>query len=111
MRKIVTYGGFFESFMDSLTPGQQKKVNQLLLVIKTVERIPSKFLGTISDGLYELRIEYESNTFRVFCMFDSNRMIVLFNGFQKKSPKTPPKEIEKAFRIKEEYLYAARQRS
>ena len=106
MRKIVTYGGYFESFMESLTQSQQKKIKQLLLVIKTVDRIPAKFIGTIAAGLFELRAEFESNTFRVFFIFDKGNVIVLLNGFQKKSPRTPQKEVEKALRIKEEYAYA-----
>jgi len=40
----------------------------------------------------------------VFCCFDSGRIVVLFNGFQKKSQKTPKKEIEKALKIKEDYF-------
>lgn len=55
------------------------------------------------DGLFEVRIEYQSNIYRVFCCFDQGKLIVLFNAFQKKTQKTPKKEIEKAMRLKGEY--------
>jgi phage-related protein len=56
------------------------------------------------DGLFAIRIEFESNIFRIFCCFDKGNLVVLFNGFHKKSQKTPKKEIEKALRIMEEYF-------
>ena len=59
---------------------------------------------TGTDGLYEIRIEFESNIYRVFCCFDKGNLVVLFNGFQKKSQKTPKKEIELALKLKEEYF-------
>jgi len=56
------------------------------------------------DGLFEIRIEFESNIFRIFCCFDEGNIVVLFNGFQKKTQKTPKNEIEKAIKIKQEYF-------
>ncbi|MCG8685695.1 MAG: type II toxin-antitoxin system RelE/ParE family toxin, partial [Desulfobacterales bacterium] len=75
-------------------------------VIRTVDRIPQKFLKHIegTDGLYEIRVKAGSDVFRIFCCFDSGRIVVLFNGFQKKSQKTPKKEIEKALKIKQDYF-------
>ena len=57
-----------------------------------------------TDGLYEIRVEYGSNIYRIFCCFDEGRIVVLFNAFQKKTQKTPQKEIEKALRLKREYF-------
>jgi len=59
---------------------------------------------TGTDGLFEIRIEYQSNIYRIFCCFDKGNLVVLFNGFQKKSQKTPRKEIDKALKIKDEYF-------
>jgi len=78
------------------------------LLLRTQDRVPAKFISLIRDGLYELRIEYNSNIFRVFFIFDDGNIVVLFNGFQKKTEKTPPNEIKKAFKIKKEY-YADKQ--
>jgi putative addiction module killer protein len=102
-RKIKTYGGYFDEFMDTLTDKEQDKIQYGLLLLKTQDRIPAKFLSLIRDGLYELRIEYNGNIYRIFFIFDEGKIVVLFNGFQKKTQKTPPNEIEKAIKLKEEY--------
>ncbi len=102
-RKIRTYGGYFEAFMATLTEKEQEKVQYGLLLLKTQDRLPKKFVKLIRDGLYELRTEYNSNIYRVFFIFDDGAIVVLFNGFQKKTQKTPSAEIEKALKIKEVY--------
>lgn len=102
-RKIRTYGGYFEAFMATLTEKGQEKVQYGLLLLKTQDRLPKKFVKLIRDGLYELRTEYNSNIYRVFFIFDDGAIVVLFNGFQKKTQKTPVAEIEKALKIKEAY--------
>ena len=107
-RKIKTYGGYFEAFKETLTKKEQDKIDYGLLLLKTQDRIPKKFIGYIDDGLYELRIEYNGNIYRVFFIFDEGQVVVLFNGFHKKTQKTPPEEIERALRIKNEY-YADKQ--
>ncbi len=68
--------------------------------------MPEKFLAPMTgyEGLFEIRIEYQSNIFRIFCCFDHGQLIVLFNGFQKKSQKTPKIEIESAMKLKTEYF-------
>lgn len=75
-------------------------------MITILERIPIKFFKSIEGvkGLFEIRIEYESNIYRVFCCFDKGNLVVLFNGFQKKTQKTPSKELIKAKKIMEEYF-------
>lgn len=102
-RKIVTYGGYFETFIKTLTEKEQEKIQYGLLLLKTQERLPTKFIKSIRNGLYELRTEYNGNIYRVFFIFDEGAIVVLFNGFQKKSQKTPEKEIEKALKIMEAY--------
>jgi phage-related protein len=78
------------------------------LLLKTQDRVPVKFVSLIRDGLYELKIKYNGNIYRVFFIFDEENIVVLFNGFQKKTQKTPTNEIDKAFNIKNEY-YADKQ--
>ena len=89
--------------MATLTEKEQEKVQYGLLLLKTQDRLPKKFVKLIRDGLYELRAEYNSNIYRVFFIFDDGAIVVLFNGFQKKTQKTPVAEIEKALKIKEAY--------
>lgn len=102
-RKIRTYGGYFEAFMATLKEKEQEKIQYGLLLLKTQDRLPKKFVKLVKDGLYELRTEYNGNIYRVFFIFDNDQVVVLFNGFQKKTQKTPPSEIEKALKIKEAY--------
>ena len=102
-RKIITYGGYFELFKETLTEKAKDKIDYCLLLLKTHDRVPVKFISHIRDGLYELRVEYNSNIYRVFFIFDNDNIVVLFNGFQKKAQKTPQEEIIRAFKIKKEY--------
>ncbi|WP_455639921.1 type II toxin-antitoxin system RelE/ParE family toxin [Parabacteroides sp.] len=102
-RKITTYGGYFERFIATLSEKEVIKLNYIVSLLETEERIPVKFIKFIRDGLYELRMEYNSNIYRLFFIFDNGQIVVLFNGFQKKTPKTPSAEIEKALKIKKAY--------
>lgn len=102
-RKITTYGGYFERFMSELDDKTQEKVQYGLLLLKTQDRLSTKFVKHIKDGVFELRTKYNGNIYRVFFIFDGDKIVVLFNGFQKKTQKTPDNEIEKAIRIKNEY--------
>ena len=107
-RRILTYGGYFEAFMETLTEKVQEKILYGLLLLKTQDRLSKKFVKLIKDGIYELRTEFGGNIYRVFFIFDEGQIVVLFNGFQKKTQKTPANEIEKAIKIKEAY-YADKQ--
>lgn len=68
--------------------------------------MPEKFLKHLegSEGLFEIRVEYQSNIYRIFCCFDEGKLVVLFNGFQKKTQKTPKNELEKAEKLMNEYF-------
>ena len=102
-RRIIIFGRYFGEFMEGLTTKEREKVDYGLVLLKTQDRLPAKFVKHIRDGLYELRTEYNGNIYRVFFIFDEGKIVVLFNGFQKKSQKTPAGEITKALKIKEEY--------
>jgi phage-related protein len=105
-RQIIFHGDYFIDFYKDLELKVKQKVKHVLELIRQVDRVPEKFLAPLSgyDGLFEVRIECQSNIYRVFCCFDEGKMIVLFNGFQKKTQKTPKNEIEKAMRLKKEYF-------
>lgn len=102
-RVILTYGGYFQRFIMTLNEKERKKIDYIIWLMTTIDRVPTKFIRYIRDGLYELRISYNGNIYRVFFIFDENNIVVLFNGFNKKSQKTPANEIEKALRIRDEY--------
>ncbi|WP_288317584.1 type II toxin-antitoxin system RelE/ParE family toxin [Xylanibacter caecicola] len=102
-RKIITYGGYFEAFIETLSEKELRKLDYIISLLETEDRLPAKFIRFIRDGLYELRMEYGGNIYRVFFIFDDGKIVVLFNGFHKKTQKTPSVEIEKALKIKEAY--------
>lgn len=102
-RKIVTYGGYFERFMQGLTQKEKQKVKYGLLLLKLQDKISTRFVKYIRSGIYELMTSYNGNIFRVFFVFDDGNVVVLFNGFQQKTQKTPESEVELAIKIKESY--------
>jgi phage-related protein len=104
-REVIYYEDHYLIFFETLTPSVQKKFNWTLLLIATLERVPEKYLKhlTGSNGLYEVRVESGSDIYRVFCFFDEGKLIILLHGFQKKTWKTPRKEMAKAQRLKEKY--------
>ena len=110
-RTIKAYGSYYKDFYNTLDKQTQEKILYGMLLLKTQERLPSKFVKYIRDGLYELRIEWQGNIYRIFFCFDQGNIVILFNGFQKKTQKTPEKEIEKGLKIKVEYEEKKRNRN
>jgi len=105
-RNIFYYKRYYLDFFECLDDEVKKKFNWTLKLIATIERVPSKFFKHIegSTGLYEVRVEFGGNIYRVFSFFDEGRFVILVNGFQKKSQQTPKKEIDKAEKLKKEYF-------
>lgn len=105
-RKLKTYGKYFWKFYSALNKEAKEKVDWVFELVKAAEKIPKKYFEhlTGTDGIYEIRIEYESNIYRIFCFFDKGNIIVLINSFQKKTQKTPPKEIALAEKLKKQYF-------
>jgi phage-related protein len=105
-RQIIFHERYFIDFYLEQNEKVQEKIEYVFLILRTVQNVPKKFLDhlTGTDGLFEIRIEFESNIYRIFCCFDKGNLVVLFNGFQKKSQKTPKKEIDLALRLKNEYF-------
>ena len=107
VRRIFYYKRYYLDFFESLRPEVKAKFNWTLGLIETLDRVPVKFFNHMenSDGIYEIRVEVGSDIYRVFSFFDKGQLIILVNGFQKKSQKTPMKEIELAEKLKKQYFY------
>lgn len=103
MRKIIAYKGYYSDFMQKLSEQERKKIRRALLLFETEDKIPSHYIKFIRDGVYEFRVNYGNNEFRIFFIYDGNTIVVLFNCFKKKTQKTPNSEIEKAIKLKNEY--------
>lgn len=111
IREIIFHEHYFLDFYSKQDEKIKTKIKYVLELIKQVDRVPEKFLKhlTGTQGLYEIRIESQSNIYRIFCCFDKGNLVVLFNGFQKKTQKTPTAELDKAQKIMAEYFKSKKQ--
>jgi phage-related protein len=105
-RKLSTYGKYFIEFYRNLDKDLQEKIDWVFELIKTVNHIPTKFFQHLenSEGLFEIRIEYERSIYRIFCFFDEGNLVILINAFHKKTQKTPKSELELAKKLKKQYF-------
>ncbi|MDR2911472.1 MAG: type II toxin-antitoxin system RelE/ParE family toxin [Bacteroidales bacterium] len=83
-------------------------MQRALLLFETEDRIPAHYIKFIRDSIFEFRVNYGNNEFRIFFIYDGDTIVVLFNCFKKKTQKTPSSEIEKAIKLKDEYYEAKR---
>ena len=106
IRDIFYYKNYYLEFFEQLKPEVKKKFNWTLQLVATIDRVPEKYFKhlTGTSGLYEIRVEVGTDIYRVFCFFDKGQLVILVNGFQKKTQKTPKTEIELAEKLKAEYF-------
>jgi phage-related protein len=104
-RTVEAFRDHFYHFLSKQTQAVRDKVYWTIKLIEEVPRVSDKYLKKLeaTDGLYEIRIQFGGNIFRIFCFFDDGKLIILLNGFAKKTQKTPRREIELALRLKDEY--------
>ena len=98
IRQIIAYKNHFEDFLLALDIRTQNKIHKIISLLETMDKVPSNYLKHISGtkGLYEARVQLGSNIWRIFCFFDEGNLVILLNGFTKKTERTPRAEIEKA---------------
>jgi phage-related protein len=106
IREIIIHKEYFLDFFEKQNEKVKAKIEYVLDLVRTVQRVPETYLKHLegTDGLYEIRVQTGNNIFRIFCFFDEGKLIVLVNGFQKKTQKTPKSEINLAEKLKEEYF-------
>ena len=104
-RTIIFYKEYFEEFFVKQRPKVKDKIIWTFDIIEDLQRVPDTYLKHLesTDGIFEIRVQQGNDIFRIFCFFDRGQLVVLTNGFQKKTQKTPKLEIEKALKIKQEY--------
>jgi phage-related protein len=105
IRTVIAYKNYFKDFLLEQSPKIQDKIFKIIEIIEYQQRIPEKYLKHLEGqkGIYEARITLGSNIWRVFCFFDEGKLVILLNGFQKKTQKTPKSEIEKAVLLMRDY--------
>lgn len=105
VREVIAYKHYFEEFLLTQPIKVQDKIYKIIEIIETYKRVPSNYLKALveTNGLYEARIKLGSNIWQVFCFFDKGKFVILLNGFQKKTRKTPKNEINKALGLMKSY--------
>jgi phage-related protein len=105
VREVVEFENHFSEFLKRQPVKVQNKIFKIIEAIETLERVPSNYLKMLvgTNGLYEARIQLGSEIWRVFCFFDKGKLVILLNGFTKKTQKTPKNEIEKALQLMQKY--------
>ena len=95
-----------ERFLNSLSPKQAQKVTWVMQVVEELDKVPTTYLKKLknTDDIWEIRVQVGSNIFRFLGFFEKGNFIVLTNGFQKKTQKTPKSEITLSEQRKQDYL-------
>lgn len=106
MRNILIYKHYFADFYELQREDVRKKIDWTIGLVRDLPRIPEKFFKHLenTNGLYEIRVHVGSDIVRIFCFFDAGNIVVLGNGFQKKTQKTPKEEIRLALKIRKDYF-------
>jgi len=104
-RTIIFYKDYFQIFFEKQNKKVKAKIVWTFDLIEDLQRVPETYLKHLenTDGLYEIRVQLGSDIFRIFCFFDKGQLVILANGLQKKTQKTPKQDIETALKIKAEY--------
>jgi len=104
IREVIYYGDYFWDLYKKQSIKVKKKINWTIGLLQYLEIIPEKYLKHIEvTDLYEIRVSFGNNIFRIFCFFDSDRLVIILNGFQKRLKKHPKTEIDRALRLKQNY--------
>jgi phage-related protein len=105
IRNTIVYGNYFWEFYNDQSEAVQAKIDWVIGLVRSLPIIPEKFFKHVegNDGLYEIRVKVGSDIFRIFCCFDKGNLVILFNGFHKKSDKTPKQEIDRAIKLMIQY--------
>lgn len=111
MREVIYYRTArgaepVKAFLDSLASKQAQKVVWVLNLIESLPLIPKQYFKKLvgTDDIWEVRIDSGNDTFRLLGFFDKGNLVVLTNGFAKKSERTPINEIKIAEERKRDYL-------
>jgi phage-related protein len=103
--KTTTGDSPVEEFLDTLSDTQTKKIMWVMKLIRELNPVPSQYFTKLvnTDDIWEVRVQISGNIFRLLGFIEGDRLIILTNGFQKKTQKTPRREIELAEARKREH--------
>lgn len=95
-----------DEFLDSLSGKKAQKVLWVMQIIEELEIVPRQYFKKLKDSesLWEIRVQFGNEIFRLLGFFEENTLLILTNGFAKKTQKIPAQEIALAIRRRNEYL-------
>lgn len=103
MKQIIAYRNYFSDFYESLSQKEKDKVDRVLVLMQSDNRMPAHYIKPLESGIYELRISVPNKELRILFIYDGETLVILFNCFVKKTQKTPGNEIKKAIRLMSQY--------
>jgi phage-related protein len=105
IRKLIFFKTYFFDFYENQEQKVKEKMDFGLFLLQYVKQVPSKHIGSTQEkNLFYLKVKQGSNIYRIFFCYDEDKIVVVMNGFTKKTQKTPEKEIDKAISIKKQYF-------
>jgi len=103
IRTVLAYKNYTADFLEGQTKKIRDKFFWTFEIIEDLESVPKTYFKHLDDGIYEVRVKFGSNIYRIFAFFDEDKLVLTINGFQKKTQKTPKSEIKRAKTIRIQY--------
>ena len=103
MKKILACKDGYTSLYESLNQDEKDKVDRVMMLMQSYDRMPTHYIRFLKNGIFELRISVQNKELRILFIYDGSDIVILLNCFVKKTRKTPGKELKKAIRLKQEY--------
>lgn len=100
------------NFIEKLKTNEQAKLfSWLSLLEERGPELPRPYSDILIDGIHELRIKLKGNQVRILYFFCFKDYIILTHAFIKHTDKVPKNEIEKAKRIRADFLQRYNEKS
>lgn len=95
-----------KDFLDNLDEKSREKV--LFNIWKSRDTNDPELFKKLTEEIWEFRTRYSGRQIRLLAFWDktkkTRRLVIATHGFQKKSQKTPKKEIERALQLRNQYF-------
>lgn len=94
-----------EEFLDQLNARQAQKVLWVFKAVQELPQVPRQYFKKLAgtNDLWEVRIEFGGDAFRLLGFWEAGRLVILTHGFAKKTQKTPAREIALAEQRKRDH--------
>ena len=99
-----------EAFLDSLSSKRAQRATWVLRLIEEIDSVPGQYFKKLpgTQDIWEVRVQSGGDTIRLLGFLFGSGSLVLTNGFAKKTPRIPPREIALAEQRRRDYLKRSR---